>query len=156
MPYYSKCRALRLHEIGINIPEAHIIDDGEDCALTRNKRSADDYDKPKLWTKNWDPSENKYIVPYYFEEGYEDQVDEEDGDEYNGDDAIDHITDDAKYFKQNTCIKLVEIHDRDEIDDWSSRIRIEHAEDCGASPGRSKGDVKMYMAHGCSYEKKIV
>jgi hypothetical protein len=75
-------------------------------------------------------------VPYYFEEGYEDEHDEEDGDEYFGDEAIDHITNDAMYFKQNTCIKLVEIHDRDEIDDWDSRIRIEHAFDCGASLGR--------------------
>jgi hypothetical protein len=76
-------------------------------------------------------------VPYYFEEGYEDEHDE-----YFGDEAIDHITNDAKYFKQNTCIKLVEIHDRDEIDDWDSRIRIEHAEDCGASPGRDAKSTK--------------
>lgn len=86
-------------------------------------------------------------MPYYFEEGYEDEHDEEDGDEYFGDEAIDYITNDAKYFKQNTCIKLVEIHDRDEIDDWDSRIRIEHAVDCGASPGRDAKSTHPRFTH---------
>jgi len=161
MPYYPKCRALKLREAGMNIPDKNIIDRGENCdeVMARNFVAAgdDDYTKPVLWKNHWSPSENKYIVPYYFEEGYEDIV--KNNGKYTGEESLDKILRDADRFEEHTCIKLVEITDRDEVDNWESRIYIDSGEgpawDCGAGAGMIPGDQPMHMGVACAYEKGI-
>lgn len=113
--YYNQCQAAYLREQGFTVDPRMIIED--DCDKGEDGRAATAY--VNKWTNMWDPDQNKYIVPYYFPDGYEDEV----FGEHTGAMSIEGIDANVAHFERLTCVKLKRVSEA-EASDYESVIRV--------------------------------
>ncbi|CAG5111723.1 Oidioi.mRNA.OKI2018_I69.chr2.g5999.t1.cds [Oikopleura dioica] len=142
--FMNQCQAAYLESKGIKIDQEMIIEDDCDKEGEENRAAVGTVTR---WTNLWDPAENKFIVPYYFAEGYEDLV----FGKHTGARSMEVINENVAHFERLTCIKMKLITEV-EKDDYTSVIRVygdDPNKECSSGIGRSFGDSFVHMRADC-------
>ena len=143
--FLNQCQAAYFESQGITIDPAMIIEDDCDKGGDEDRAAVGSVTK---WTNLWDPAQNKFVVPYYYPEGYEDF--EFEG--HTGAMSMDGINDNVAHFERLTCIKMKLITEA-EKDDYASAIRVTWNNDpdnkCSSGIGRANGDAIINMRPDC-------
>ena len=89
------------------------------------------------WDNIWSGPENKFLVPFTFEDGYPGWLKVLTDQSYNFiSGQKDVIREKFREYEQNTCIKLVEWPTRDGLKADDNRIVIKNGGSCNAMIGR--------------------
>ncbi|CBY37278.1 unnamed protein product [Oikopleura dioica] len=102
----------------------------------------------RKWTNLWNADQNKFIVPYYYPDGYEDEV----FGEHTGAMSIEGIDANVAHFERLTCVKMKRISEA-EKDDYESVVRVnwDNKDDaCSSGIGRwVHADNRLNMRPDC-------
>ena len=147
---YTQCQADILRRFGFEVPESHITDTpGATCGDAAggdddgwgNPRAIDD-SAPK-WDRNFDATQNKYLVPYYFT----------DAEGAWADSTKEVVRAKLSEFERDTCVKLVEVNEDDPSDGgkFANTFRVLRSPGCMSYVGRHFQNQDIWLNSGCEW-----
>ncbi|CAG5081672.1 Oidioi.mRNA.OKI2018_I69.PAR.g9936.t1.cds [Oikopleura dioica] len=142
---YTGCQAVALRSQP-GWENVELKTDGSKCVAGKGRAVT----TSQRWDQHRNETTGKWIVPYYFSEGYENLS----HGGHSGVDSMNGIRDHLRHFEELTCIQMKELTTSEDFNTYTNRIRVfwstSESSNCASYIGRVfGGDQTMWMRPDC-------